>query len=175
MGAWYPSLIPSDLHAGVWAFISESRNDCMKMETRKCEYCGNEYVPTKKRQRFCSDRCRVRSFRKAQQDERREERRSYHEAHRQIPRYKVLDASDPRVRLVKLKSKGIVSEEYWSLFQECDLRFYGGAAVVNGISTRLDYFALAVVQSIDELGIVSITSEKEKENEWRQIDGIREA
>ena len=113
-----------------------------------------------RRQRFCSDLCRKRSFRKAQQDEQKEARRVYREASRHPRTYTEMDASDPRMKLAKLKANGILSEEYWSLFRECDLQFNGGSAVVNGISTKLELFASAVVMSIEELGIVTITRGK---------------
>lgn len=130
--------------------------------TKKCDYCGKSFTPHNKRQRFCSDACRKRSFRESQQEDRKKAVKAYREKDEVRPRHnwKGIPSDDPRWKLVRLKAKGICSIEYWEAFKECDLQFHGGRAVVNGLSTQLPYFAEAVLTSIDELGVVMIRNKE---------------
>lgn len=132
----------------------------MDIITRKCEYCGNEYHPSNKRQRFCSDLCRMRSFRKAQQNERKEAVKVYKDriAKPKQVKHQGISEQDPRSKVAKLKAKGIRSLEYWRAFQECDLQYYEGGTSVNGISTQLPFFAEGVLLSIEEQERVAITA-----------------
>ena len=126
--------------------------------TKKCDYCGKSFTPHNKRQRFCSDACRKRSFRESQQEDRKKAVKAYREKDEVRPRHnwKGISSDDPRWKLARLKAKGICSFEYWDAFQECDRLYYGCSSVVNGVSTMDPLFSENVMYSIEELGIVRI-------------------
>ena len=132
--------------------------------TKKCEYCGIEYTPTKEKRKYCSDRCRQRAFRERQQEERKKQLRAYQVERRSeipSPRYPAMNEDDPRVRLARMKAHGVCSIEYWELYAEVDRMYCGGRGVVNGISTDHPQFSEAVLLSIEENGRINAWIEKD--------------
>lgn len=116
-----------------------------------CDYCHNEYETDIKKQRFCSDLCRVRAYRERQRTERKKAVKAYKDRQPQ-PRRKydnVISETDPRRRLVTMRPRGLFALEYWKLYAEVDKTYYGGRGVVNGINTDDPNFAELVLITLE--------------------------
>ncbi len=116
-----------------------------------CEYCHTEYETDYKKQRFCCDNCRVRSYREQQRNERKKAMKVYRD-HAPQPRRlydNVISETDPRRQLARMKAGGLLNSEYWELFAMVDREYYGGRTIVNGIPTTEEAFADLVLMQID--------------------------
>lgn len=120
---------------------------------KKCEHCGAEYQAHRPTQKYCSDRCRTAAYRERLQGDRKKALRAYRIKEAQPSpgmRTEGIDIADLRAKLCRMRRKGIMTEEYWKLYQEVDLKYYGGRSVVNGIPTNTEYFAEAVLIRVQE-------------------------
>ena len=116
-----------------------------------CEYCHKEYETDYKKQRYCCDNCRVRSYRERQRNERKKAMKGYRD-HVPQPRRlydNAISETDPRRQLARKKAGGILNSEFWELFAKVDREFYGGCTIVNGIPTTEEAFADLVLMQID--------------------------
>lgn len=129
-----------------------------------CKHCGKEFKPKKTYQKFCSDACRKRDFADAKLRERKEARQARRANSPQPQPRKlydnVLDATDPRRRLTKMRARGLLSPEYWTLYAQVDKLYNGGNGIVCGIATTDPNFTEEVLALIYVNGRVICWTEK---------------
>lgn len=138
----------------------------MGKRPKQCEYCGRTFTPSKGIHKYCSDRCRKKAH--------KERQKKAIEAHKkQTPRPQPrkiyeshISAADLRSRLIKLRARGLLSPEYWTLYQEVDKTYYNGSGVVNGVSVNDKNFVEEVLAHIYVDGRVEC---------WTQGNAINEA
>lgn len=120
--------------------------------TKVCEYCHKKYTASKVTQKFCSGKCRTAACRERQQSGQKKEIKVYKSRTLSKPRRiydGVIGETDPRHQLTTLRSHGLLTPEYWTLYQEVDRKYHGGKGVVNGIPTSAPNFVEAVLIQIE--------------------------
>lgn len=133
--------------------------------TKKCEYCGIEYTPTKEKQKYCSGLCRQRAHRERQKDDRKKAITAYKSNAPQPRRIYNNDMSvtDPRSRLVKMRAHGLLTTQYWTLYAQVDKIYNNANGVVNGIPTDTPNFAEAVLVQIEIDGRIDCWTQRTNE------------